>query len=82
MIWVNLMSGFWSLEIEDFIAWMKNSIDENLNNFSLLSFSVPPRVRSKPEDGNIVIKKGTEVTLECIADGNPVPAVTWTREVS
>ena len=48
-----------------------------------LSFiSVPPRVRAKPEDGNIVVKKGTEVTLECSASGNPVPKVTWTREVS
>jgi len=41
---------------------------------------VPPRVRAKPEDGNIVVKKGTEVTLECSASGNPVPKVTWIRD--
>ena len=43
--------------------------------------SVPPRVRPKPADGNIVVKKGTEVTLECSASGNPVPTITWSREV-
>ena len=48
---------------------------------SLLS-TVPPRVRAKPEDGNIVVKKGTPVTLECSASGNPVPTVTWSREVT
>ena len=44
-------------------------------------FLVPPRVKPKPEDGNIVVKKGTEVALECNASGNPVPTITWTREV-
>lgn len=44
-------------------------------------YLVPPRVKPKPEDGNIVVKKGTEVALECNASGNPVPTITWTREV-
>ena len=43
---------------------------------------VPPRVRSEPNNGNIVVKKDSEVTLECEASGNPVPKVTWTRDVS
>ena len=47
-----------------------------------MNSTVPPRVRAKPEDGNIVVKKGTEVTLECSASGNPVPKVTWIRDVS
>jgi len=46
--------------------------------FSIL---VPPRVRANPNDGNIVVKKGSEITLECSASGNPVPTVTWSREV-
>ena len=45
------------------------------------SFSVPPRVRAQPLDGNIVVKKGSQVTLECAASGNPVPNVVWSREV-
>lgn len=41
---------------------------------------VPPRVKPRPSDGNIVVKKGTEVSLECDASGNPVPKISWTRE--
>ena len=51
---------------------------------SFISFSpiaVPPRVKPRPADGNIVVKKGTEVSLECDASGNPVPKISWTREV-
>jgi len=44
-------------------------------------FAVHPRVRSKPSSGKVVAKKGSLVTLECDASGNPVPRVTWTREV-
>ena len=43
--------------------------------------SVPPRVHAKPRDGTIVVKKGSQVTLECVASGNPVPNVVWSREV-
>ena len=38
-------------------------------------------MKPRPADGNIVVKKGTEVSLECDASGNPVPKITWTREV-
>ena len=47
----------------------------------LFFIAVPPRVKPRPSDGNIVVKKGTEVSLECDASGNPVPKISWTREV-
>ncbi len=54
---------------------------ERLDIF-FLSVSVPPRVRSQPADGKIIVKKGSQVSLECEASGNPVPNVVWSREVS
>ena len=50
-------------------------------NSTFFLLSVPPRVKPRPEDGNIVVKKGTEVTLECSASGNPLPVITSNREV-
>lgn len=34
-----------------------------------------------PSNGVIVVKKGEPVTLSCDVTGNPLPVVTWTREV-
>ncbi|XP_075214142.1 lachesin-like [Lycorma delicatula] len=41
---------------------------------------VPPRIHSVTSDGQVEVKKGSTVTLECRASGNPVPAITWTRK--
>lgn len=63
----------------DFVCQL-STLGEAMEVAHTVEVLVPPRVRAKPEDGNIVVKKGTEVTLECSASGNPVPKVTWTRE--
>jgi len=66
----------------DFTCQISIASRETIELSHTVEVLVPPRVRSKPADGKIVIKKGVEVMLECIASGNPVPKVTWTREVS
>lgn len=43
---------------------------------------VPPSVKPVPSTGLVVVKKGEPVTLSCDVTGNPLPVVTWTREVS
>jgi len=63
----------------DFVCQL-STLEEAMEIAHTVEVLVPPRVRAKPEDGNIVVKKGTEVTLECSASGNPVPTVTWTRD--
>jgi hypothetical protein len=44
---------------------------------------VPPRIDYVSSDGTrkgaMEVKKGSAVTLECRASGNPVPTITWTR---
>lgn len=64
----------------DFVCQISLSAGETLEIAHTVEVLVPPRVRPKPADGNIVVKKGTEVTLECSASGNPVPTITWNRE--
>ncbi|XP_049831756.1 limbic system-associated membrane protein isoform X1 [Schistocerca gregaria] len=41
---------------------------------------VPPRIHHVSSGGNMEVKKGASVTLECRASGNPVPTITWTRK--
>ncbi|XP_073987236.1 protein amalgam isoform X2 [Rhodnius prolixus] len=41
---------------------------------------VPPRIHQTTSGNPIEVKKGSMVTLECRADGNPVPTITWTRK--
>jgi hypothetical protein len=43
---------------------------------------VPPSVRPVPQNGQITARKGSSVTLECKATGNPVPNLIWTKKVS
>ena len=33
----------------------------------------------EPSSGKVVVRKDTTVTLECKANGNPSPSVTWTK---
>ena len=39
----------------------------------------PPKIRSKPDNGFVIVKEGTTVILECEASGNPTPTVSWRR---
>ncbi|XP_023343155.1 protein amalgam [Eurytemora carolleeae] len=40
---------------------------------------IPPSVRSDPANGEVLVKQGSMVTVQCTATGNPSPSVTWTR---
>ena len=42
-------------------------------------FSVPPRVQPEPPNGEIVVRSGASVSLECKVNGNPRPLVEWSR---
>lgn len=43
--------------------------------------TVPSRIKSVSSGGNIDTKKDSMIKLNCEADGNPVPNITWTRKV-
>lgn len=42
---------------------------------------VPPSVRPVPQNGQITARKGSTVSLECKASGNPVPNLYWHKKV-
>lgn len=50
-----------------------------LDQVHTLEVLVPPLVQPKPKDGRFVVRKGSTISLECSARGNPPPTITWTR---
>ncbi|XP_065202669.1 limbic system-associated membrane protein-like isoform X2 [Planococcus citri] len=45
-----------------------------------LEVLVPPRIQRSKTGSMVEVRKGTMVTLDCEASGNPVPTITWTRK--
>lgn len=41
---------------------------------------VPPTLRALPHNGQVTARKGSTVTLECKASGNPVPTIFWFKK--
>lgn len=55
---------------------------ENRDLVHTVEILVPPTVRAHPETGHVTARKGSTVTLECKASGNPVPRITWVKRVT
>lgn len=55
---------------------------ENRDLVHTVEILVPPTVRAHPETGHVTARKGSTVTLECKASGNPVPSITWVKRVN
>lgn len=43
-------------------------------------FAVPPQIYYVSSNGRVEQKKGNTVRLECKANGNPEPKITWSRK--
>lgn len=41
---------------------------------------MPPTLRALPHNGQVTARKGSTVTLECKASGNPVPTIYWFKK--
>lgn len=52
---------------------------ENRDLVHTVEILVPPTIRPTPETGHVTARKGSSVSLECKASGNPVPNVHWVR---
>ncbi len=40
----------------------------------------PPDILDYPTSSDLVVREGSNVTLQCAATGSPVPTVTWRKE--
>ena len=77
---------------ENFLSRFKNNYQNVLkkrhfenkiqNLIYYFSVSVPASISPQPSDGKFVVRKGSTITLECEARGNPKPKITWQRAVS
>ncbi|XP_069194744.1 lachesin isoform X2 [Procambarus clarkii] len=54
--------------------------DPMINQKGFLQVVVPPDIEDTAWTGDLVVREGTNVSLECRARGYPPPTVTWRRE--
>ncbi|XP_071533200.1 lachesin-like isoform X2 [Panulirus ornatus] len=54
--------------------------DPMINQKGFLQVVVPPDIEDTAWTGDLVVREGTNVSLECKARGYPPPVVTWRRE--
>lgn len=43
-------------------------------------FSVPPKILTKEDIADLVVREGENLTLSCEASGHPSPHIVWRRE--
>ncbi|XP_029404263.1 limbic system-associated membrane protein [Bactrocera dorsalis] len=53
---------------------------ENRDQVHTVEILVPPTLRALPHNGQVTARKGSTVTLECKASGNPVPTIYWFKK--
>ena len=46
----------------------------------LLYIAVPPKIITKDDNSNLVVREGENLTLSCNATGHPTPHIVWRRE--
>lgn len=66
-----------SLSFSLFVCYVHYTPSTNYNQL----FLVPPTLRAVPQNGQVAARKGSTVTLECKASGNPVPSIYWFKKV-
>lgn len=64
-------------EAESAYAFTNNYVQLRLSLLFYYFFTVPPTLRAVPQNGQVAARKGSTVTLECKASGNPVPSIYW-----
>jgi len=56
------------------------SVSLTSNAFSITFTPVPPDILDYPTSSDMVVREGTNVSLQCAATGFPPPKIMWRRE--
>lgn len=73
------ISGVKTQDAGDYICQIGDQ--ETRDQVHTLEILVPPTIRAVPVNGQVTARKGSTVTLECKASGNPVPSIYWFKKV-
>jgi hypothetical protein len=63
----------------EYICEVETDDDKPIAIVHSVEILVPPGITTQPANGQIVVKKGTSVSLSCSASGNPAPVLTWSK---
>eukprot|EP00095_Tigriopus_kingsejongensis_P002801 maker-scaffold157_size297442-snap-gene-1.23 protein:Tk02801 transcript:maker-scaffold157_size297442-snap-gene-1.23-mRNA-1 annotation:"limbic system-associated membrane" len=63
----------------DYICELETDEDQPTAITHSVEILVPPTITTEPSNGQIVVKKGTTVSLSCEARGNPQPQLSWSK---
>ncbi|KAM7358899.1 limbic system-associated membrane protein isoform 1-T3 [Cochliomyia hominivorax] len=72
------INGVKTQDAGDYICQLGDQ--ENRDQVHTVEILVPPTLRALPHNGQVTARKGSTVTLECKASGNPVPTIYWFKK--
>ena len=51
-----------------------------MTSYDFSSLTVPPKIMTKNDNSQLVVREGENLTLSCNATGHPTPHIDWRRE--
>ena len=51
-----------------------------MTSYDFSSLTVPPKIMTKNDNSQLVVREGENLTLSCNATGHPTPHIVWRRE--
>ncbi|CAB4068964.1 unnamed protein product [Lepeophtheirus salmonis] len=74
-----LTAGITKVRRDERMQLLGNDLEISELKKSDVEILVPPKLRTSPSNGQIVVKKGTTVSLTCHVTGNPEPVIKWEK---
>jgi len=76
------MQGVGVKDEGEYICEVETYTLEPIQQSNILNVLIPASVQPLPHSGQYTVREGSTMTLECEANGNPKPVITWKKEGS